>query len=114
MSPVTQLIHSACLEPCRASRSLAVLTQDSKETTSAEVFDSEMLPGMRYRGELVFTHDPKVGAECNLLLILACPDLHSVQTVWKVQLFDDVFLLTSEVEVWRDYGYQRILLFVLS
>ena len=29
-SPVTQLIHSACLEPCRASCSLAVLTQDSK------------------------------------------------------------------------------------
>ena len=73
-----------------------------------------MLPGMRYRGELVFTHDPTVEAEYNLLLILARPNLHSVQTVWKVQLFDDVFLLTSEVEVWRDYCCQRILLFVLS
>ena len=30
MSPVAQLIHSACLEPCRASRSLAMLMQDSK------------------------------------------------------------------------------------
>ena len=29
-SPIAQLIHSACLELCRASRSLAVLTQDSK------------------------------------------------------------------------------------
>ena len=73
-----------------------------------------MLPSMGYRGELVFTHDPTVWAECNLLLILACPDMHSVQTVWKVQLLDDVFLLTSEIEVWRDYCYQRILLFVLS
>ena len=27
---VTQLIHSACLWSCRASSSLAVLTQDSK------------------------------------------------------------------------------------
>ena len=85
-----------------------------QETTSAEVSDSEMLPGMRYRGELVYTHDPTVGAECNLLLILTHPDLHSVQTVWKVQLLDDVFLLTSEIEVWRDYCYQRIPLFVLS
>ena len=73
-----------------------------------------MLPSMGYRGELVFTHDPTVGAECNLLLILARPDLHSVQTVRKVQLLDDVFLLTSEIEVWQDYCYQRILLFVLS
>ena len=73
-----------------------------------------MLPGMGYRGELVFTHDPTAGAECNLLLILARPDLHFVQTVQKVQLLDDVFLLTSEIEVWRDYCYQRILLFVLS
>ena len=73
-----------------------------------------MLPSMGYRGELVFTHDPTVGAECNLLLILTRPDLHSVQTVQKVQLLDDVFLLTSEIGVWRDYCYQRILLFVLS
>ena len=73
-----------------------------------------MLSGMRYRGELVFTHDPTVGAECNLLLILAHPDLVSVQTVGKVQLLDDVFLFTSEIEVWWDYSYQRIVLFVLS
>ena len=72
-----------------------------------------MLPSMGYGGEFVFTHDPTVGAECNLLLILTRPNLHSVQTVRKVQLLDNVFLLVSEIEVWQDYCYQRILLFVL-
>ena len=77
-------------------------------TTSTEVCQPKMLPGMTAGGRGILVHNPTVRAESDLFpWIVVNGDRYSVQTLSFVDLGKDEFLVRVELHFGGDHSYQK-------